>query len=508
MLNKKRLLAIVISFMMIFTIAPATSFAATGGAADTNGSVATTQGISINEALVDYNTASVTEPSNGRIGQNGTTNIRQYFFHGADVENANEGVLSASYPYANTYGYKYTIMTNTEADGYWDNYIQEKQDSKAAMNFGFFLSGSQTAHGSDVAVNGNVLPNTSIRTEDGTVVLTGEQIFQQWKNANLGGSGGGSGGGPARGFDVLFSIPAGSLQPNTDYIINFEPGLGVSTKSDKKIVFHFTTQPIAVTSVALKTATKTLVAGKSTQLSAVVAPDDATDKAVTWSSSNTKITKVNSNGKTTALRSGKVEITAKTNDGSYTASTNIRVVGSPEKVITTSVKHWKSKVTWKRVAGATGYKIYRATKGGKYKAVKMIKSGSVNHWYNSKLKTGKTYYYKVKAFVKTNGKTSYTKYSRAAKVKIIPCTPKFKLSVKNGNVVVTKKEFVCQDGWQIAKLSRGNNFKIVRTLTHGNKYTSLFTFKGHTYKYKIRTYKNVNGKKVYSKWTNVKSIKM
>lgn len=55
-------------------------------------------------------------------------------------------------------------------------------------------------------------------------------------------------------------------------------------------------------------------------------------------------------------------------------------------------------VTWKKVKGATGYVVYRATKkNGKYKAVKTIKKASTTKFKNKKLKKKKTYYYKVRA---------------------------------------------------------------------------------------------------------------
>ena len=72
----------------------------------------------------------------------------------------------------------------------------------------------------------------------------------------------------------------------------------------------------------------------------------------------------------------------------------------------------KITVTWKKVTGATGYKVYRATKkSGKYKLVKTIKKQSTVKFINKKLKKNKKYYYKVKAFKTVSGKTAYSAYS-------------------------------------------------------------------------------------------------
>lgn len=78
-----------------------------------------------------------------------------------------------------------------------------------------------------------------------------------------------------------------------------------------------------------------------------------------------------------------------------------------------------AKVTWKKVSGASGYVIYRATKSkGKYKAVKTVTKGSTLKYYNKKLKKKKKYFYKVRAYRKVSGKKVYAGYSKAASVKI------------------------------------------------------------------------------------------
>ena len=72
----------------------------------------------------------------------------------------------------------------------------------------------------------------------------------------------------------------------------------------------------------------------------------------------------------------------------------------------------KALVKWKKSAGATGYKIYRAAKkNGKYKVVKTVKKGSTVKWTNKKLNAGKKYYYKVRAFRKEYGKIAYSAFS-------------------------------------------------------------------------------------------------
>lgn len=74
--------------------------------------------------------------------------------------------------------------------------------------------------------------------------------------------------------------------------------------------------PISVTSITLDSSSLTLEAGDTHTLSTVVAPEDATDKSVTWTSSDSNVATVSDEGVVTAVNAGTVTITATANDGS------------------------------------------------------------------------------------------------------------------------------------------------------------------------------------------------
>ena len=77
------------------------------------------------------------------------------------------------------------------------------------------------------------------------------------------------------------------------------------------------------------------------------------------------------------------------------------------------------KVTWKKTSGASGYKVYRAAKKkGKYKLIKTISKNKTVKYTNKKLKKGKKYYYKVRAYKKAGKKTVYGSYSSIVSVKV------------------------------------------------------------------------------------------
>lgn len=65
--------------------------------------------------------------------------------------------------------------------------------------------------------------------------------------------------------------------------------------------------------------------GATLQLNATVSPANATDKTVTWSSSNTDVASVNQNGLVTANNAGTAIITAKSSNASVYSTSTIRV---------------------------------------------------------------------------------------------------------------------------------------------------------------------------------------
>lgn len=81
---------------------------------------------------------------------------------------------------------------------------------------------------------------------------------------------------------------------------------------------------VNATGISLNKASLTMKTGDVDTLTATITPQNATNKTVVWSSDNEKVATV-SNGKVTAKAAGTVTITAKTNDGKYTATCKITI---------------------------------------------------------------------------------------------------------------------------------------------------------------------------------------
>ena len=84
---------------------------------------------------------------------------------------------------------------------------------------------------------------------------------------------------------------------------------------------------IAVTGVTLNKTSASISVGETETLTATVAPSNALNKAVTWTSSNTSVATV-SNGTVTAVAAGSATITVTTTDGSFTATCAVTVVNA------------------------------------------------------------------------------------------------------------------------------------------------------------------------------------
>lgn len=164
-------------------------------------------------------------------------------------------------------------------------------------------------------------------------------------------------------------------------------------------------QPVTRISLSKKA---TMYTGKKLTLKAKVNPANASNKALTWKSSNTKIAKVASNGVVTGVKAGTVKITATAKDGSRKSATctvtvrqsvskitlsktnvvlpkkgssyNVRVTVAPKNAYNknVAVKSAKTKVAKVSASTVKSGKIVKITavKKGKTKVVFTAKDGS------------------------------------------------------------------------------------------------------------------------------------
>ncbi len=165
---------------------------------------------------------------------------------------------------------------------------------------------------------------------------------------------------------------------------------------------------------------KSVVAGKKITLKVDVTPADVDNKTVRWGSSDTSVATVNSAGVVTGKKIGKVIITATSTDGTDIEARHTIYV-APKKVENlkaTAKGSKKVQLRWKKQNNITGIQVqYAKKKNFKNAKKKTVRTTATATKATVKLAKG-TYYIKVRAFAKLDGKTCYGDWSNAKKIKI------------------------------------------------------------------------------------------
>jgi Pectate lyase len=122
----------------------------------------------------------------------------------------------------------------------------------------------------------------------------------------------------------------------TRYIKLVEPSSGGAYFDDLVVTSAGGTN-VPVTGVSVSPTSVSVGIGGSAQLTATVSPSNATNKSVTWTSSNTGVATVNSSGLVTGVVAGSATVTVRTADGGFTATSAITVTSGTVAVTGVSV---------------------------------------------------------------------------------------------------------------------------------------------------------------------------
>lgn len=109
-----------------------------------------------------------------------------------------------------------------------------------------------------------------------------------------------------------------------DIVATAQDGSGVSGKCAVTV----SAADVAVTGVTIEPTTASIAVGATQQLTPTVAPSNATNKNVTYSSNKDSVATVNASGLVTAVAEGEATITVTTADGNKTATSVITVTAA------------------------------------------------------------------------------------------------------------------------------------------------------------------------------------
>lgn len=203
--------------------------------------------------------------------------------------------------------------------------------------------------------------------------------------------------GTVKGIGVFKGIKEGKTTV-TISATNYADPEEAEQKGLSKIVttiIYVTVAKTPVTGVELDQTRLDLKVNQLVGLTATVKPEDATDKTVSWKSSDPDVATVTQEGKVTAIAAGIATITVTTKDGSFKASCRVAVTGSfikkddpkpqpePTKeepvLIAKTVKNGERKldVSWNKIPGAVKYSVYAIGCGSKELKTKSLKIATV-----------------------------------------------------------------------------------------------------------------------------------
>lgn len=280
-------------------------------------------------------------------------------------------------------------MTDDTVDGNWQ--IQQGYDQVAAEKF-TVVSGSYSADPSPYVKNTSTAQAT-VTNGNSTTYAVGEEDIQK----------------AAEDSSNAVTITKGSvsLTGANAKIVNDASNKGTVTVDGTTVKAGDSVQPNAAQTIANL---KSEIASLKSQLAQAQA-----------SASSAQSTSNDSARQITQLKKDLADAQAQLKTAQEQAASQGSTLTAPAKITKLKVKAGKrsAKLTWTALKdNATGYRIYRKTKGGKYAKVKTITKASTASWTNKGLKKGKTYYYKVRAYKSITSGELWGTSSNTAKAKV------------------------------------------------------------------------------------------
>ena len=252
----------------------------------------------------------------------------------------------------------------------------------------------------------------------------------------------------------------------------------VKTANGKTASCNVTVQAVP-TSVSLNKTSLTLDVSKSYTLTKTVSPSNAVT-SYTWSSSNTSVATVDGNGKVTAKASGTATITVKTSNGK-TATCKVTVNLPAPQITGLANTTGGIKISWNKVDGAYGYRLYYKPVSGGWKR---FKDTTATSFTDSGVVPNKTETYTIRCIDK-NGKTVSGFNSKGWSKKYTPAAPTVsKLDITTGGIKLSWNKIAGVYGYRIYQKT-SNGWKRIKDTT-ATSYTDSAVSANQTKTYTIR----------------------
>ena len=169
----------------------------------------------------------------------------------------------------------------------------------------------------------------------------------------------------------------------------------------------------------------------------------------------------------------------------------------------------KIKISWETVPGADGYILYRRAEGAEnYRKIYTAASGESGSYIDTGRTCGKTYLYKLKAYQESTDGKVYSKVSQVKKAHARPRKPVitslYEKKERFAELELRWKPVSGASGYQIAVREIGtkkwytNNIDIFTVYRSKDGYAHIGCSTDYAYEFKVRAYKVIRGKRIYS----------
>lgn len=173
---------------------------------------------------------------------------------------------------------------------------------------------------------------------------------------------------------------------------------------------------------------------------------------------------------------------------------------SASKVTKNSVK-----LSWSPVDHAEGYAIYNGSN-------RLVAKTQSTSYTVKKLSSMKSYKYRVRPYKISDGATYYGDFSNTVSVVTLPSTPgSVKVKAGSRQAKISWKKVSGVTGYEVYRSTKkSSGYKRVTTIKKASttSYTNKKLSSKKKYYFKVRAYKTVNGKKLYSAYSSPKQVKV
>ncbi len=188
--------------------------------------------------------------------------------------------------------------------------------------------------------------------------------------------------------------------------------------------------------------------------------------------------------------------------------TYFNILPSKTTSLTATSATTRLQAKWKKVTGASAYRVQ--LRSASSTLLKTVYTTGTSYTFTG-LSAATNYKVVVTAYKMIDGKKTYSKFYTTLLTGTSPAVPTLTARAGAKKATLSWKKMTRASGYMIyMSTSKNGTYTAIKAVTSGStlSYTKYGLTKGKTYYFKIRSFKVVNGKRIYSSFSTVKSVKV